>query len=148
MIRGFAHTALAAVTALLFSGALLIPCVCAAAMGEADEVADEGCCPETVDEQPDEPDGDESTCCCDDGTACTTAPTQANVGDGIGAIVVDDDVEVDGPSFWLTPSMVAALWLIDRIAGLDNSDPLPVASATELRPDGSDLFLEHSTLLL
>lgn len=149
-----AHSVVATLVTLAFSAVLLAPCFCATATAsELDESDDGDCCP-TQNEEPDEPgehDNDEGDdCCCAVFSVCEQSSQAVPVGGGDALIsTFQEDGEIDSPTTWWTPDLVAALWLVDYLAGVDDtvdvSDDIP---PLENRPDRSETYLQQLTLLL
>ncbi len=124
-------------------------------MGEAGDNVDEGsseCCPETQDTESASNGGDDDQhgddCCCDGVSTCSDSDSRTLSGVDAIPSTFEMDHQLEGPTFWLTPDLVATLWLVERLAaniGSSTSVPPPLIEA---RTDRSDAYLEHSILLI
>jgi len=124
-------------------------------MGAGGETADDGasdCCPETQaaesasQGEDDDQHGDD--CCCDGVTACSDSDTKSLSGIDAMPSTFETEHELEGPTFWLTPDLVATLWLVERLAANDGSTTSVPPPLDEVRTDRSDSYLKHSILLI
>lgn len=150
MIFGRARSILGLFTTLAFASVLLLPCLCATAFAQGSEsTTATDCCPsnQTPQEDEEQPAYD----CCG---GCTTACGQAgdlDVVDVKAALAQSPEIagDLDGPTQWWTPDLVAALWLADRIANLaQTSASPPIEHLSDPAFDRSDTYLQHAVLLL
>lgn len=151
------QSVLAPLVALIFATGFLAPCMCstasAAETADAESVDEEGCCPDSEEKQQDErrqQDQDEDSCCCSGGSVCGLSSTSATHDLETGIVAsFDEDVGSEGPTFWLTPDLLAISWLADRLVRTEEFSSSPVLSRTEfVRSDRSDIYLYHSILLI
>lgn len=144
---------LAPVVTLAFSAVMLLPCLCATAMAQDVEstVGDEaGCCPETGEpaESQDEPGDSDDDCCCEGATSC------ANGVDVESPLSIDattsssEETDIDEPTTWWTPDLVATLWVVDVLADALQPQPSAHPEPDDVRPDESGTYLKTATLLI
>ena len=150
MLFGRTKSVTSAAVTLIFSVALLLPCLCATAAAQPMEAAGEeasDCCPESA-EDDESTEHEDSGCCCDGPTSCSSndASDSPFVYQATTSSFDEDDFEA--PTSWWTPQLVATLWLFDRLATYtDHSSPPPTTS-TSISTDESETYLQHATLLL
>lgn len=141
------------VVTLLFAVALLIPCLCASAAAmEADDSS--GCCPETGQSEVDVSDhdgqdGDDmSDCCCSDPVDTCSSNDLADTSFLPQTTTSSFEENIQGPNTWWTPDLVATLWLVDRLADAETTSTVEATAYHSIRPDRSEIYLEHSILRL
>ncbi|MFU8802971.1 MAG: hypothetical protein ACNA8W_04090 [Bradymonadaceae bacterium] len=124
--------------ALVLMAALVVPAFCATATAQTLDISgeDHPCSQAMVEENCNEAEVDH---CCGEkqSTQLETVISSS-----------DEEEQLQGPTSWWSPDLLVALWLIDRLA---RSTPIafPVeASPPILRPDRSNTYLIHSTLLI
>ena len=150
MLFAQTRSILAGLVTLTFAATMLLPCFCATAFAaDLDETSSTDCCPETGESSPGDEEQDGDACCCNGLSACGQSDTteRANL-DALLGSEVDDGANLEGPTTWWTPDLVAALWLIDRIANSTDSIAPPKFHAPTDRPDRSDTYLKHATFLI
>ena len=122
-----------------------MPCLCAAAENAEEPPSD--CCPMSGDSDPTE-EREDSDCCCATVGACGEPDAIQSPADLAGLVGTSQLDEIDGPTTWWSPDLVAALWLVDRIASLSAASLPPAEYTSEVRPDRSNTYLEHATFLV
>lgn len=150
MVLNQIHSLWVFATTLLFASVLLLPCLCATAMAQESDQPAEDCCPSGQSPMEDGEDRHSEDCCGGCASACGDTDNTSAIPSG-GAIVSTAEIgeDIDGPGLWWTPDIVAALWLVDRFALLEEQrlDALSFIPS-EIRPDRSDTYLQHATFLI
>lgn len=147
------RSAVAVMTTVVFAVVLTLPCLCATAMaGEVDSGDEDKCCPMSKDSEPEEEPQDEQgdhDCCGGCAAACGEAHDMDRTEGEAGGLAQEREADsVSAGQSWWTPELLANLWLIDRLAGLETTSSPTYRFSHLYRPDRSATYLQHKTLLI